>query len=119
MCAPNPPSCAQPGVGSCDAQGNGTYCDAGGQQFVFDCSRLGLTCQVAPGQANGIRCVNPACSPADAADCFEECDGPMAHLCVGGQRFSIDCQNYGFEGCISETQAKEGERVRCAHLANN
>ena len=119
VCAPNPPSCAQPGVGNCDAQDNGSYCDARGQQFAFDCSRLGLTCEVAPGQPDGIRCLNPACSADDTADCLEECDGPMAHLCLGGQRFSIDCQTYGFETCVVETMPNVGERVRCAHLALN
>jgi hypothetical protein len=119
VCAPNPPSCAQPGVSSCDAQGKGAYCDAEGRQFVFDCSRLGLTCQVASGQPDGIRCVNPACSPADAAGCFEECDGPMAHLCIGGERLSVDCRNYGFQSCVVETRANVGERVRCVQLASN
>jgi hypothetical protein len=113
VCAPSAPTCNQPGAGRCDAQGKGVYCDAEGRQFAFDCSRLGLACQVAPGQVHGIRCVIPACPPADAADCFEECDAQMAHLCIGGQRFSIDCHDYGFSRCVLETQAGVGGHVRC------
>ncbi len=113
VCAPSAATCNQPDVGSCDAQGKGAYCDAEGRQFGFDCARLGLTCQVAPGQLHGIRCVNPACPPADAAACSEECDAQMAHLCIGGQRFSIDCHDYGFNGCVLETQGGVGVHVRC------
>jgi hypothetical protein len=118
VCVANPASCSQPGLGSCDARGNGLYCDPEGRQVAFDCARLGLTCQVAPGQSHGIRCVNPACPPADAAECFEECDGSMAHLCLGGQRFSVDCHTYGFNSCVVETQANIGERVRCVAPLN-
>jgi hypothetical protein len=39
----------------------------------------------------------------------------MAHLCLGGQRFSIDCRDYGIQSCLLETRAGEGDRARCGY----
>jgi hypothetical protein len=114
ICAHKLSSCATPGVGKCDAAGKtGSFCQADGQALAIDCGRLGFTCQEAPDRPQGIACVNPACPAADAAQCLEECDGPLAHLCLGGQRFSVDCQSYGFRGCILETRPGDGDRARC------
>ena len=113
ICAPKPASCTAPGASSCGAQDKGSFCQPDGQVLAIDCGRLGFTCEEAPDRPQGIACINPACPAADAAQCFEECDGPLAHLCLGGQRFSIDCQKYGFRGCILETRPDDGDRARC------
>jgi len=113
ICAPQPASCTAPGTSSCGAQGKGSVCQPDGQSLAIDCGRLRFTCEKAPDRPEGIACINPACPAADAAQCFEECDGPLAHLCLGGQRFSIDCQTYGFRGCILETRTDDGDRARC------
>jgi len=119
MCALTPPSCAQPGVGSCDAQGKGTYCDADGRQFAFDCARLGLTCKWPPGKPTASVAPTPRARPLTPPIASKSATEPMAHLCIGGQRFSIDCGTYGFRGCALETKASVGGRARCVDPANN
>jgi hypothetical protein len=105
----------EPDSGQCDASGSGTYCDGEGQAMNLDCSRLGFTCQAALGRPGQMECAAPSCSTADAAQCFEECDGPMAHLCLGGQRFSVDCHAYGLKNCFLETRSESGDRARCGY----
>jgi hypothetical protein len=113
VCTKSPASCVQPGTATCDESGNGTYCDAASQPIAVACALLGLECQAAPEAAYGMECVNPACPAADAKECFEECDGSMAHLCLGGQRLSVDCRGYGFRTCSLDTRAGAGDRARC------
>src|SRR5258706_3045490 len=74
FCAQRPASCSELGNGSCDASGNASFC-AAGRAFQFDCSRLSFTCREAPERGFGGECADPACSVADAAKGFEECDG--------------------------------------------
>lgn len=109
------PSGCEPQSGQCDPSGSGRYCDSEGAAMKLDCSRLDFSCQAAPGRPGQVECAAPGCSPADAAQCFEECDGPMAHLCLGGQRFSVDCRAYGLKGCFIETRGDSGDRARCGY----
>lgn len=106
-------ACAPLGAGSCTTDSAGQYCDVDGRLVALDCAPLGFSCQVAPRAKHGIACLAPGCAPADAAQCFEECDGPIAHLCVGGQRLSIDCKSQGFQSCVLESRADVGDRARC------
>jgi hypothetical protein len=112
-CAQKAAACSRPDTGRCDAAGNGSYCASDGRTLSFDCGKLGLKCREAPESTHGVECGDPACAGEDAQKCFEECDGPMAYLCVAGQRLSIDCQSYGFPSCILETRADVGDRARC------
>lgn len=114
VCALRPAACSQPG-GSCDASGAGTYCGADGRALQLDCPRLGFTCREAPERTSGVACEEPSCSHEDAAQCFEECDGPLAHLCLGGQRFSVDCRAYGLQSCILESNLEGGDHARCGY----
>jgi hypothetical protein len=113
VCMKNPADCSEPDSGRCDVTGSALYCAIDGTQWSFDCAQMGLVCEAAPQHNHGVRCVDPECSAADAAACFEECDGPMAHLCIGGRRYSIDCQSYGFRGCVLETWPDTGDRAGC------
>jgi hypothetical protein len=115
FCAKQPASCSEPGVGSCDTAETGSFCGFDGQKLSFDCAALGFECRVAEGSPFGVECSDPGCSPVDAAQCFEACDGPMAHLCLGGQRFSVDCRAYGLSPCLLETRADAGDRARCGY----
>ncbi len=105
--------CAPLGSGACVTGTSARYCDEDGRTSALDCAPLGFTCHVASGQKHGVACLAPDCAPADADACFEECDGPMAHLCVGGQRLSIDCTSHGFPTCVLESRADVGDRARC------
>jgi len=107
--------CTQPGMGRCETSGDGSYCDFEGRAHTFECARLGFVCREAPGTVYGIECASPTCSATAAAQCFEECDGALAHLCLGGQRFSLDCRAYGLPACILETRASSGDRARCGY----
>jgi hypothetical protein len=113
ICRQKAGGCSTFGSGICDTPTAGSYCDNYGRTQILDCAPLGFTCQVAPTQKHGIACLAPSCAPPDAAQCFEECDGPVAHLCVGGQRLSLDCPSYGFHTCILENRADVGDRARC------
>jgi hypothetical protein len=115
ICAHAAASCSTPGVGQCDSAGSASYCAPDGSKLSFDCAALGFECRVAEGRTHGVECLAPGCAPEDAARCFEECDGPMAHLCLGGQRLSIDCRSYGLSDCVLETRDKDGDRARCGH----
>jgi hypothetical protein len=115
VCAKRPASCDQPGASSCDAAGNGSYCDDDGRAFRFDCARQGLKCRQVPDRDLGVECADTTCSIDDASKCFEECDGPLAHLCLGGQRFSVDCHAYGLQRCILDTSPGAGDRARCGY----
>ncbi len=115
FCAKRPASCTEPGAGVCDAQGNGSYCNDDGRMFRLNCARQGLKCRPAAGRDLGVECADPACPIDDAVKCFEECDGPMAHLCLGGQRLSVDCRAYGLKRCMLDTQAGAGDRARCGY----
>jgi hypothetical protein len=114
FCAKRPAACNEAGIGSCDASGQGNFCDAG-RALPLDCSRLAFACREAPTGVFGVECADPACSIADAAKCFEECDGPLAYLCLGGERFTVDCRAYGLQRCILETRADSGDRARCGY----
>ena len=116
VCALASGGCTTPGAAVCTSDGKGTYCQADGQTLNLDCGRLGFTCQTQVDRPQGIDCANPTCPAADVAECFEACDGPLAHLCLGGQRLSIDCQDYGFHGCILDTRPGLGDRARCGDL---
>jgi hypothetical protein len=113
ICGRRSNACAPAGGGTCVTGNSGRYCDEDGRTIDLDCAPLGFTCQVAPKQSHGVACLAAACTAADADLCFEECDGPMAHLCVGGQRLSIDCTSHGFQTCVLESRADVGDRVRC------
>jgi hypothetical protein len=113
ICRLDAPSCEDFGAGTCTTTSVGTYCGNDGRTQALDCTPLGFTCQAAPNQTHGVACLAPGCAVEDAALCFEECDGPMAHLCVGGQRLSIDCPSYGFPSCVLENRSEVGDRARC------
>lgn len=112
VCRPAAAAC-QPGTGSCDGSATGSYCDADGRSVHFDCSPLGFICQPLAQSPQSVQCVSSTCSVADAASCFEECDGPLAYLCLGGERLTIDCRALGLRNCTLDTQASSGDRVRC------
>lgn len=113
ICGKSSGSCTPLGVGTCDSDSSGQYCDVDGRAIALACAPLGFTCHAAPNHGHGIACLAPDCAPEDAAQCFEECDGPVAHLCIGGQRLSIDCASQGLSSCVVETRAGVGDRARC------
>lgn len=113
ICGRRSNGCTPAGSATCSSATAAEYCGEDGRVIALDCAPLGFTCQVAPRQKHGVACLAPACPPADAEQCFEECDGPVAHLCVGGQRLSIDCTSHGFQTCVLESRADVGDRVRC------
>lgn len=115
MCAPQVASCTTPGTGQCDSSSSGSYCATDGSKLSFDCAALGFKCRPDETGTHGVECLAPDCAPEAAAQCFEECDGPMAHLCLGGQRFSVDCRTYGLSQCVLETREKDGDRARCGY----
>jgi hypothetical protein len=115
ICARAAAGCKQPGVGHCDSAGSGSYCAPDGSELSLDCAALGFECRLVEGRTHGVECAAPDCAPEDAAQCFEECDGPMAHLCVGGQRLSVDCRTYGLSQCVLETREKDGDKARCGY----
>lgn len=114
-CVVNPAGCSEPGTGHCDAQGNGVYCSDELRSIALECSRQGLVCRTAAERAHGVECDAPSCAATEVAQCFEECDGPLAHLCLGGQRFSVDCRSHGLKGCVLEARKDAGDRARCGN----
>lgn len=115
VCVVTGPRCAEPNVGRCVDDDHGSFCGSDGRAVSIDCAALGFTCREAPERLHGVRCDSPSCTPAEVARCIEECDGSSAHLCLGGQRFSVDCRALGLKGCFLDTRPGVGDTARCGN----
>jgi hypothetical protein len=79
-----------------------TLCTTMGQQFSYDCSRSGASCDE---DDAGAVCLGAGClPPSDDGACTESCDGATANVCVGGASVAIDCTAYGFTSCDLESE---------------
>ena len=68
---------------------------SGGERFQFDCGSTGLECAL----ESYAYCLAPGCSGADVDGCVESCSGSELTFCYGGAPVTIDCEDYGFDGC--------------------
>lgn len=114
-CVANPAGCAEPGVGRCIDGGKGAFCSNERRAISVDCAALGFTCREAAERAHGVRCDAPSCAATEVAQCIEECDGDLAHLCLGGQRYSVNCRSFGLKGCFLDTREGVGDTARCGN----
>jgi hypothetical protein len=114
-CVATGPRCPEPGVGRCIDDEHGRFCASDGRVVSIDCAALGFTCREAPERLHGVRCDSPSCTPTEVARCIEECDGSTAHLCLGGQRYSVDCRAFGLKGCLLDTRPGVGDTARCGN----
>jgi hypothetical protein len=114
-CVAVPSACADPGAGRCVDGSTGTFCSSERRSVTIDCAPLGFSCRDAPERQHGARCDAPTCTAAEVAQCFESCDGNTAHLCLGGQRYSVDCRTFGLQDCILDTRPGVGDTVRCGN----
>jgi len=100
-------SCQGPDGVSCNG-GIATVC-SGGSLFKYDCGSVGLACAV--GNSHEY-CLAPGCGPADVdVACKEGCsaDGSRLSFCYGGLPYSVECADYGFTHCASDTDAASGQ----------
>jgi hypothetical protein len=104
VCTPEPTTCSS-------AEG-ANYCWEDGQAHGLDCASAGLECHDFPDEV-GIECRVPGCTLAEKAACYEQCAGPVARLCVGGARLSVDCREQGFATC-HEDFALDGPAATCS-----
>ncbi|MET0795423.1 MAG: hypothetical protein ABW061_28145 [Polyangiaceae bacterium] len=86
---------------------------SGGSLFKYDCDAMGLTC----GIANGTEyCLAPGCTTKDVdTKCTESCsdDGTKLTFCYGGTPYTVDCANYGFSQCLSDTDSDGNPYSAC------
>lgn len=97
----------------CAADESALYCADDRTEHRLDCSDAGLSCSVVEDDEVGVTCRAPGCSAEEAALCYEECDGPIARLCVGGSRLSVDCREHGFDYCHLDLGV-DGLIARCS-----
>jgi len=79
-----------------------TLCSKG-SQFKYNCGAVGLTCAITAGYEY---CLAPGCKAADVdSKCEESCSDDGTHLtfCYGGAPITVDCTEYGFTQCVSDT----------------
>jgi hypothetical protein len=75
-------------------------CTSPTQQFNYDCSRAGGTCNTDTLGNHG--CVSPGCPLSTT--CAESCNGTLVTTCVGGAPYTVDCLGYGqFRRCFATT----------------
>ena len=87
-----------------------TVCSAG-SQFKYDCGSVGLSCDTT---VKSAYCLAPGCNAADVnVVCHESCSEDAASLtfCYGGLPYTVDCADYGFTRCSSDTDADSGQTV--------
>jgi hypothetical protein len=107
-CYFNATTCSKSGV-TCSGT-DVTLCTTSAQQFDYDCSRSGASCEE---DDAGAVCLGAGCLPPSSTDaCTESCDGNTANVCVGGASVAIDCTAYGFTGCDLESE-DSGEYAFC------
>ncbi len=96
-CIFNSTSCAI--VGSTCNNGDVNLCTNVSQEYDYECSRAGLTCET--DDAGAAACVSPGCPLPSDSPCLESCadDGVTANLCVGGATLTLDCSEFGFNAC--------------------
>jgi hypothetical protein len=102
-CYFNASTCSTPGY-TCD-NGSVSWCTDQGQMFDYQCSRAGLSCET--DDSGNAACIGAGCSTSPTA-CAESCDsdGVTAHICIGGAPYAINCTDYGFNSC--ETDSDDG-----------
>ncbi len=108
-CDPTSPSCWPDGTPCANSgstplyacvAGNLQVCDANGKQFTAPCQNAGLSCAVSGGGTIG-NCVDPNCGSGCTTTCGA--DGKTLTACVGGAPYPIDCTQYGFKNCATNT----------------
>jgi hypothetical protein len=101
-----------PEPAACSADDSATFCEDNGVEYRLDCRVAGLSCSSSEDEI-GFTCRAPGCSMEEAALCYEECDGPIARLCVGGSRLSVDCREHDFDYCHLDL-GLDGPIARCS-----
>jgi hypothetical protein len=100
-CFFNTDSCSGPDSVSCSGD-VATVC-SGGARFKYDCGSVGLSCSI---EGKSEYCLAPGCNAADVnVVCKESCsdDGSRLTFCYGGAPYTVDCADYGFKQCSSDT----------------
>jgi hypothetical protein len=99
-------SCQGPDRVSCNNE-VATVCSSGAE-FKYDCGSVGLSCGIT---GRSEYCLAPGCSAADVnLGCQESCskDGSSLTFCYGGAPYNVDCKDFGFNQCASDTDPDSG-----------
>ena len=99
--------CSGPDSTTCK-NGVASVCSSG-SLFKYNCGSVGLDCSVTAGNEY---CLAPGCKAADVdTKCVESCsaDGSSLTFCYGGAPFTVNCTDYGFTQCLSDTDADTGQ----------
>jgi hypothetical protein len=103
-CSLTSETCSDPGTSSCSGESI-DFCNDDGMLFVHECDRNGLTCDDSTAD-----CVADGCS---SSGCTERCvDEHVVEFCVGGAQIQLDCTEYGFAGCVEQSDGDYG-LARC------
>ena len=106
-CQSPAPTCDKPGTATCNTDGSANFCTVNDSlPQRLECARAGLSCAPDPYSTLGVSCNSPDCSANDLAACYEGCNGPVAQLCIGGKRLTVDCRDYGLRYCVGATATK-------------
>jgi len=106
--------CTRSNSSRCEGNDAVTVC-SDGTQLRYDCGSVGLACAT-----TGRReyCFAPGCNAADIDFvCNEGCsdDGSSLTFCYGGLPYSVECSDYGFTKCASDTD-KDGRAFAACRL---
>ncbi len=91
---PVSPTCNNNVVNDCSA----------GDLFKYDCTSAGLECNTT--SSGSEYCLAPGCNGEDVdSKCTEHCsdDGTQLTFCYGGAPVTVNCADYGFTQCLSDT----------------
>lgn len=98
FCSDRMESCSNSGTVVCDDDVI-EVCDDYGYRVAFDCGTSNLGC-AEDSESGKIECLADGCETT--TDCTESCldDDKTLHFCVGGVPTTLDCTEYGYDGCI-------------------
>jgi len=105
-CFFNTDSCSGADSVSCSGE-VATVC-SGGSRFKYNCGSVGLACSIS---GQNEYCLAPGCNAADVSVvCQEGCsaDGSRLTFCYGGAPYTVECADYGFKQCASDTDPDSG-----------